>query len=636
MRGGAPFILQPPHGRNPGVAREFPLRLVHVLALLILPGVPAWAQAPSGEWVIMVDRVGTRGPPVTGVLLSSDGLAVVPGEAVGQARTVTVHLQGGVDRTAKVLARDDEQGLALLGLGEVSGQPSIRLYAGKPLEKGNVLTVRGVEGGLPWQNAKATVAGTQTGPWGNLTNGYLTMDGESDGTGADLGAAVFAADGTLAGIHVGRLRVEGAPAARFVALTVDRLRIFLATATKGLPVARLCVTADAPLARVFLDGVARGAAPQTLTGLDAGWHALRVEAPGRAPQERIILAAMDADRCQAFWLKPAASIIFTANIPNAQVSVDGAPFVLLTKAPVFLPPGNHVLRFLAKGHRQQAWVGDITTTAQKTEAITLVREHGLFTISSTPPGATVLIEGKKAGVAPLVDLKLAPGRWNVVLELAHYRSTSLGAVDVRDGALVDLGNVTLPPLPGRLTLAGGVVEKGDEVFLNGRRVEGNSWKVEPGYHDIEVRRPWHLPAKLRVHMDPDEARTVAPRPEETGAAKVRRLKILGGVGGVLGAVAAAVAGGALLGGGAAMLAGAKLAYDRYMLQTTQPGLGQFYGAANGLMWGGVVLGASSVLAVVLLGAAVVGSGYAFFTLPSDPSRQTAPAPAPGKTAAGAP
>jgi hypothetical protein len=591
---------------------------------MVWAGMALWAavasQAVGSDVVVMMDRATQRGPPVAGVVLSSDGLVMVSSDAVGYQKTVTVHLPGDETRSAKVLTVDSEAGLALINVGPISGQPTLKFHNGKPLEKGSVVTVRGVEGGLPWQNGKATVVSTQTGPWGNLVTGYLTLEGENDGTSVDVGAPLLMPDGSLAGVNVGRLKNEGAPRQLFVALTADRVRTFLQQATRGLPVARLCVTSENAGARALLDGKDRGLLPATVTGLDAGWHTLRVSAPGRAPQERLILATMEEGRCHAFALHPAAAVTFSGTVKEMLASVDGAPAVALAGSPVWLPKGDHQVRFTAKGYRISTWTGTVMGTETLNETVTLVREHGLISIVSDPPGATVMVEGKNAGVAPLKDVKLAPGRWNVSLVLPHYQETKLGVVDVRDGATVDLGQVALTPKPARITLAPGVVDSGDEVYLNGRRVNGRTWKVEPGYHDVEVRRPWHVPAKLRVFMEPDEERSVAPRPEETGAAKTRRLKLVGGAAGVVGAVALTLVAVSLVGGGAGLLVGAKLAYDRYLLNTTQPRIENLYRMSNGMLYGGLALGALSLVTVLAVAAVTAGSMYAFLSLPSDPSR----------------
>ncbi|MBI5493380.1 MAG: PEGA domain-containing protein [Deltaproteobacteria bacterium] len=598
--------------------------------LLGLAAAPPAAAQNTPEAVVMVDRAQGRGPPVPGVLLSADGMVVVPAEAVAGAATVTLHRSDQSEQRARFIQRDEESGLALLMGSPVPGQPTLRFYSGKPLEKGATLTVRGVEGGLAWQSAKAVVVSTQTGPWGNLTQGYLTLDGETAGTGADTGAAVFAPDGTLAAVHVGRLRVEGAPPGRFVAVSVERLRAFLATATRGQAVGRLCVTAETPGATLVLDGKPLGALPRTLEGLEAGWRTVRVEAPKHAPQERLVEAGWEGGNCQRFDLRPAGSVRFTTTVQNVEMSVDGAPAVPVGGRALELPGGDHLVRFVARGYRPQSWAGTVTAGTELTEAITLVREHGLLSVTSVPPGATVLVEGREAGVTPLKELKLAPGRWNVELRLPHHHVRAVADVTVRDAGAVDLGELTLAPLPARLTLATGSVESGDEVYLNGRRVAGRSWKVEPGFHDLEIRRAWHLPAKARLRLEADEERSVSLRPELTGAARTRRLKIAGGVVGVvLGTVAAAGAVAAVA-GGAALLAGAKLAYDRYMLEVSRPAVAQAYWLANGLTWSGAGVITLSAVGIVVAVAAVAGATWAFLTLPGDPARAVArPAPAPG-------
>lgn len=632
---------QPARRLNGPVARSKlravqPLRfltaLVTASAAVAAPGV-ARAQhlGTRVEPVVMVARPDVRGPPAAGVLLNSDGLVLTSAQYVARYRSLTVYLTAHDKRTARVVATDDEGGLALLLVGRVSGQRSLPLYDGRPLEKGAVLNVRGMEGGLPWQQAAGTVVSTQTGVWGNLAAGFLTVDGEQEGTGADMGAAVLAPDGSLAGVHIGRMRVEGAPTQRFVAAGVDRIRAFLRAATTGLPVARFCVRGQPQGATLWVDGKPQGALPAQVTGFEAGWHTLRVTAPGHLPKEVVMAAGVEEGACQVVALEKAPSITFRTGVRGLTLRVDGGPPLPLTEDPLLLPVGPHRASITAGNYRDYRWEGTLADGDALRVNVTMVRRHGLFNVRSDPPGAQVWVGGRLAGTTPLVDLKLAPGNWPVELKLPHYHPLQMGTVSVADTQTVNLGQATLLPLPARLTLSNSVVESGDEVYLNGHRVTGTSWKVQPGYHEVIIRRSWHSPGTLRLHVEPDEEKVVAPRPEALPEARIRRLKLLGGALGVVGAVAALVGMVALVAGGVAALVGSRVVYLRYLNAVEPTQLRSLYGVANTLVWTGVLALMASTGGVLAAGAAAAGSVWAFLTLPSDPSNRIAnddKAPAP--------
>lgn len=596
--------------------------LLVTVALLLGPAALRAQPLPAGaEPVVMLERPDVKGPPAAGVLLSADGLVLTSSTVVGRNKRLTAFVSATDRRGAALVALDEDAGLALLNVGAVPGQKTLPLYAGRPLEKGSVLTVRGLEAGLPWQQSTATVIGTQTGPWGNLAPGFLTLDGANDGTGADVGAAVLAADGSLAGVHLGRTRVEGAPAPRFVTAGVDRIRAFLRVATAGMPVARFCVVSSVAGTTVWVDGKEQGRAPAAITGFVAGWHTVRVASEGHAPQERVILAGLEEGPCQTFELKPSPSVVFRAAVAGLSVSVDGSPYSALPPGPLHLPEGPHTVRVMAQGFRAQTWEGALRDGDALSVDLTLIKQHGTLSVQTVPEGAHVFVEGRDAGAAPIRELKLAPGRWRVEIRAPHHRPLELGSVVITDGTATDLGEQKLAPLPARLALAPGVTEDGDEVYLNGQRVSGTSWKVAPGYHEVVVRRSWHTPGKLRVFMEPEEQKNVAPRPELLPEARTRRLKLGLGTLAVVGGVGAVGTGVLLLGGGVLALVGMKLTYDRYLVATQQQQWTNLYWLSNGLLWGGVSALAVSALAVVGSVGAVAAAVYAFFTLPSDPSRK---------------
>jgi hypothetical protein len=602
-----------------------------LLATLLAVAAPVPAPPPGpadpAAGVIMLEpqRLGLE-PPATAVVVSPHGLVVAPVAAVGARRRLTVFPSPGQEAKGMVVHRDEEQELVLLTTEPLPGAVVVPLAEDGPPAVGTRLWVRGVEGGLPWRTATATVVSTQSGTWGQPAQGYLVCDGQDAGTGADVGAAVVSADGRLLGIHMGRLRSVGAPPHRFVVLGAGRLRRFLETSTLGMPLGSLAVTSSVPGARVLLDGREAGVAPLTLERLPVEWHEVQVEAPGHAPHATLVRTGVfEPSRVHA-ELRPAAVLTITSNAKETTVALDGAPPVPVPPWGVTAPPGEHHAEVGAPGFRPQPWSGTLALGSPVALNVKLVPRHGLVSVDSVPAGAKVTVDGKEAGVTPLKDLKLRPGPRHLALALDRHHAAQLPPVLVVDGASVDLGLVRLQPFPARLSLAPGVVEGGDQVLLDGQRVSGSSWKVEPGYHDIEVRRSWHTPGKLRVKVGPAEERAVAPRPEVVPERGQRRLKVVGGVVGLGGSVALVAGHLATLGIGVALLAGTFSAYGRYHRAVTRSELDSSYALSNVLLWLGVATLVGAVAPALASVAAVVFGVYSLVTLPSDPSDR-APAPA---------
>ncbi|MEW5851093.1 MAG: PEGA domain-containing protein [Myxococcota bacterium] len=591
-----------------------------MIALLLAASV--LAQSPKqSDGVVMLEAQDARSAPLAGVVVAEEGLVVTPTQAVGQRRRVKVLVRAGEERVGVVSFRDDELGLALITLEPAGGLHALPLYGGAPVKEGARVNVRGMEGGLPWSEGSATVVGTQTGPWGNLARGYLTCDAVTEGTGADVGAAVLAPDNTLLGVHLGPSRARGAPSSRFIVLGTDVLRGFIRQATYGMPVATLRISSQVSSARAFVDGKDVGQVPVTVPRVTVGWHSIKVVAPGHGPQERLVEATLESAPWQHFDLKPAAMLVFSSNAPNTVYSLDGNAFLPLTGEAIPVPEGKRTVEFTAPGYRRAVWQGSAEAGRAISHSVELVKQHGKVTITSEPVGARLFIDGRDLGVTPARDVEVVPGRRQVELQMAHHRVAALQGIDVKDGDVLDLGTIKLQPMPARITLAAGLPEDDDEVFLNGKRVDGRSWRVEPGYHEVEIRRPWHKPGRIRMLVGPEENRVLAPRPEALPEASERRIKMglaaLSGIGGV----AATTAGVVMLASGVGLLVGAKLAYDRYHVVTTRQDMDTFYNLANGLMWGGTATAVASGLGIVGLLTAIGVAVLSVVTLPTDPSGQ---------------
>jgi hypothetical protein len=103
------------------------------------------------------------------------------------------------------------------------------------------------------------------------------------------------------------------------------------------------------------------------------------------------------------------------------------------------------------------------TTVINANLIPLV-QNGLLQISSNPPGAQVLLNGRVVGNAPL-NLTVQPGRYEVELRLSGYQNFR-ATVNVGSGQTVPL-NAILQTLRGTLEVFTNVEAR---IFLDGREV----------------------------------------------------------------------------------------------------------------------------------------------------------------------
>ncbi|MEW6323619.1 MAG: PEGA domain-containing protein, partial [Acidobacteriota bacterium] len=144
---------------------------------------------------------------------------------------------------------------------------------------------------------------------------------------------------------------------------------------RAAPVGRLLLRSSPPGAEVRVDGEPRGITPIALHDLALGTRTVRVTLEGYQPYER--------------------RIVFSAARPSRAVEVQLAP----TRA---APAAAGAV----------ASPGAARSAPSATAAVTF---------ETRPAGATVLLDGSRVGVTPLVLPSVTPGRHTVRFERAGYR-----------------------------------------------------------------------------------------------------------------------------------------------------------------------------------------------------------------------
>jgi TonB family protein len=135
--------------------------------------------------------------------------------------------------------------------------------------------------------------------------------------------------------------------------------------------------------------------------------------------------------------------------PGARVRVDGQVRGQTPLELVDLGFGSHEVRIELKGYDTQVRTAALSAEAPAAELrVSLARSApatGTADIVSTPPGASVAIDGKPSGRTPLSAVPLRPGSRRVDVTLDGHEPWS-GAVDVAVGRRANL-DVRLRPIP---------------------------------------------------------------------------------------------------------------------------------------------------------------------------------------------
>jgi len=123
---------------------------------------------------------------------------------------------------------------------------------------------------------------------------------------------------------------------------------------------------------------------------------------------------------------PLATIQVETDPEGASVTLDG---IALGTAPVVFPsvaPGAHTLRVHKEGYSSAERAFDV----RGGEALPLLRfaltkGDALLSLRSDPEGASVKVDGKLAGTAPLTRYPLTPGTHQIVAQLENHRPWSI-------------------------------------------------------------------------------------------------------------------------------------------------------------------------------------------------------------------
>jgi hypothetical protein len=311
----------------------------------------------------------------------------------------------------------------------------------------------------------------------------ITVNGETAGV-SPLSLPVLPAGrhlvvATLRGFRPLYKTVEIAPGERTVLdLTLEPLT--------GL----LLVHSTPPGAELTVNDVHRGTTPALITDLPPGAYRLKISKTGFLP--RLLDATIDnrtPKRIHTDLAADTATLTVKATPEGADISIDG---MRLGTSPCTLQnirTGNVSISIAAPGHRLFVETLSLQAGEHREIDIALKPEPSSLTVSTTPPGARIVINDQFRGRSPVKISNIAVGEYVIRTELeAHDPATR----SVRIG----LGSDLVEDIP--LTANAGQVEittepAGVGVQLNG--IPRGETQSEPGKTD-KISAAFSIPLVL--------------------------------------------------------------------------------------------------------------------------------------------
>ena len=288
--------------------------------------------------------------------------------------------------------------------------------------------------------------------------------------------------------------------------------------------ARLSITSDTEGVAVLLDGREVGKAPLELEA-SAGRHLVGISAAdGRGAEQSV--EALPGKTRKVRLVLPAGgpgTLSLASEPSNARVSLDDRPLGV-TPFVGTLVPGEHRLVVERSGFVRQT--RDVTwreghDVELAFSLVALPKEPALL-IESTPPGATMTIDGIPRGVSPWTGA-LAQGRHQVVLKLAGRLEVASDFV-MPEGRDLSL-RLELPPAVKNQLPRLVVGSKPDSAVLtiDGEPQGETPWagEVKPGKHKVSVALKGFVAEERTVEAKPNREQEVSfALQQEAGPAQV--------------------------------------------------------------------------------------------------------------------
>lgn len=217
------------------------------------------------------------------------------------------------------------------------------------------------------------------------------------------------------------------------------------------PGAQIRVETTPEGAMVSCDGILRDAAPVTLKGLSAGDHLIVAQKAGFQEVRRTVRVAPGETAAVALALPIMTGLFVIHSTPSgAEIEISGAhrgPTPLLVTD---LPVGRYRVKASAVGYIPREVDIEVKDRIPFKVPIELVSDSAKLVISSTPAGASVVLNGLSKGVTPCTVDRVSSGNNRLVVTLQDYAPFQQ---DLRlEAGSEQKIDIELKPLPGALSI----------------------------------------------------------------------------------------------------------------------------------------------------------------------------------------
>jgi len=251
--------------------------------------------------------------------------------------------------------------------------------------------------------------------------------------------------------------------------------------------------------RLFVDDEPLATSAGGVAEVDRGVYRLRVETERYLPEEsQLDVAGLGKAQMLSLSLRPAwADVQISSQPTGALVRVDDEP-VGTTPLDVQILQGSHTLVLSMAAHKPVTLQQRITAgSALRLEDIRLPPADGRLVLQSSPPGATISVDGDFHGTTPVTLTLASAQEHHVQLTKPGYRTTAEGVQLLPDEER-EL-SVTLPPQYATLFISAQPADASLSVDGKPAGEATRRLRLTTRPHTLEFRKPGYVTQQVTVN-----------------------------------------------------------------------------------------------------------------------------------------
>lgn len=237
---------------------------------------------------------------------------------------------------------------------------------------------------------------------------------------------------------------------------------------------------------ITVNGKPRGDAPLTIEKLAPGRHLILAKKEGHHDTRKAVTLAAGEQRTVTIELPELSGLVLVHSVPeDAEVTLNGS---FRGKTPLLMsdfPAGEHKMRIAKPGFFTKDLDVAVKDRTPQLIRVDLTSDAAGLTVNSTPPGATVLINGANRGTTPARIEALPSGDSQIELRLDGFERYRQG-VKISAGQSVTV-DAKLTPLPGDLEIV--TTPAKARVYVD-NQLKGDSpvtlMGIAPGDHRVRI------------------------------------------------------------------------------------------------------------------------------------------------------